>query len=259
MTKRPGPIDADHNALFLDVDGTLLAIQSHPDAVVADPALLELIAGLQQHFAGAVALVSGRTIAALDRIFAPLQLSAAGAHGTEARVGGGAVERDPAHGLPDAVIARLQDFAGAHDGLVLEDKPGGASLHYRQAPTLEQRCRRFVRELMDDLHADFRVIDGDKVLELAPVGASKGEAIRGLLGRDPFAGRRPVFVGDDTTDEDGFRAVNALGGISVRVGAREGSAAEHVLEDIDAVRRWLAASIDKRITTDAGDCSIAQP
>jgi trehalose 6-phosphate phosphatase len=241
MDAYPGTIDAAHHALFLDVDGTLVEIDPHPDQVVADVSLRERLAGLAERMDGAVALVSGRTIAALDRIFAPLGLSAAGGHGAEVRVANGAIEPATQLKLPAAVQAALGEFAARHEGLLFEPKPGGATLHYRRAPDLENECRALLQHLLAGLGPDYRLIDGKMVLELIPVAASKGEAVRILMQRAPFAGRRPVFVGDDVTDEDGFRAVNALGGLSIRVGTLDGSDARHALPDIAAVLRWLDA------------------
>lgn len=257
MTTRPAPIDATDSALFLDVDGTLLAIEPHPDQVVADASLRALLDRLSRNLGGALALISGRTITAIDRIFAPLQLPAAGAHGTELRVSTGASIDDASHALPGHVLAALQDFAGSHEGLLLEPKPGGASLHYRRAPELEAACRRLLHSLQDELGPEYRLIDGKMVLELAPLAASKGEAIRALMHEAPFAGRLPVFVGDDTTDEDGFRVVNAMGGTSIRVGRLDGSAAVHVLDDVDAVREWLGAAV-RAGSPGKGDASLAQ-
>lgn len=258
MDQRPGIIDTDHCALFLDVDGTLLEIETNPDAVRADEALRGLLERLYRRLGGAMALVSGRTLDALDRIFAPLELPAAGAHGVELRVTAGGRRMLAPHDLPVTVTAALRDFAGRHEGLLLEPKPGGASLHYRRAPALENECRRFMQSLIDELRADYRLIDGKMVLEIAPVAVNKGEAIRALLHESPFGGRRPVFAGDDTTDEDGFRVVNALGGMSVRVGPVRRSAASHALANTADVRYWLAVLATAKPAANDEERSIAQ-
>ena len=239
MDQYPGTIDAAHYALFLDVDGTLVEIDPQPDRVRADERMRDRLLRLSRRMEGALALVSGRTITALDRIFAPLSLPAAGGHGAELRAADGLVVAASPLRLPDAVQARLGRFAAAHEGLLLEPKPGGATLHYRRAPELENECRRLVQGLLAELGDDYRMIDGKMVLELMPLAASKGEAVLALMQRPPFAGRRPVFVGDDVTDEDGFRAVNALGGLSIRVGDLAGSDARYALADVAAVCRWL--------------------
>jgi trehalose 6-phosphate phosphatase len=230
--------EIDNSALFLDVDGTLLELQQRPDTVRSTEALNQRLLILCELLDNALALVSGRTIAALDTIFAPLRLPAAGAHGSELRLPDGTLSA-AGHTLPEDILTRMQRFAVQDDGLLLELKPGGASLHYRQAPQLEKACRQFMQALTEELSLEFRLIDGKKVLELAPLGASKGEAIREFLHHAPFAGRRPVFIGDDVTDEDGFRVVNALGGMSILVGERDATEAGFVLKNVSAVHDWM--------------------
>ncbi len=258
MDQHPGRLDAAHHALFLDVDGTLVEIESYPDRVRADERMRDRLLRLSRRLEGALALVSGRTIAALDRIFAPLSLPAAGGHGAELRAADGLVVSATPLQLPDTVQAKLGRFAAAHDGLLLEPKPGGATLHYRRAPELENECRRLVQGLLAELGDEYRIIEGKMILELMPLAASKGEAVQALMRRPPFAGRRPVFVGDDVTDEDGFRAVNALGGLSVRVGDLAGSDARYALADVAAVCRWLDEIAAESLAKE-GDSILVQP
>jgi trehalose 6-phosphate phosphatase len=241
-------IDLATTALFLDVDGTLLEFREDPAAVSADESLVELLVSLCAMLDGALSLVSGRPVADIDRIFAPAVLPAAGAHGAELRPNPAAATEVAAAALPDAVMTALVGFAARDDGLLLEKKPGGASLHYRKAPQLEVRCRRFMDELLPGIANDFRLIPGKFVFELAPRGHDKGLAIREMMRRTPFAGRRPVFFGDDVTDEDGFRAVNALDGLSVLVGEPRESAAGYALDSIPAVRQWLKSIVMQRPT-----------
>ena len=244
MERPPATLDAANAALFLDVDGTLLDFVDHPDDVAADDDLKSLLGNLHGRVGGALALVSGRTIASLDRIFAPLCLPAAGGHGVELRADGAEATPAATHRLPDDVLVALEKFASEHNGVLVEIKPGGAALHYRRTPHLERQCRERVLSLMEHRLTEFRVLDGNMVLEVAPAAANKGEAIVALLHAPAFAGRRPVFLGDDVTDEDGFRAVNALGGLSIRVGERAGSAAQYAVDDTDDVRRWLEQALD---------------
>lgn len=239
MRSLPTTIDRAGTALFLDIDGTLLEIRDRPEEVAASRDLIDLLERLSGLLDGALSLISGRSIAEIDRIFAPVRFPAAGAHGAEIRLHP-ADEVDAASTrLPDAVMASLAGFADAHTGLLLERKLGGASLHYRMAPHLEAECRALVDKLMTEVGQDFRLIPGKMVFELAPRGHSKGKAIVAMMNRKPFAGRRPVFFGDDVTDEDGFRAVNEMQGISVRVGEDPDSAASFCLGSVAAVRRWL--------------------
>jgi trehalose 6-phosphate phosphatase len=231
----PTTIETADTALFLDVDGTLLEIRDRPE---------ELLDGLSSLVDGALSLISGRSIADIDRIFAPSRFPAAGSHGAELRLHPSDDVDFHAAALPPGILSRLSEFAASHEGLLLELKSGGASLHYRMAPTLESRCRQLVEELMAEIGQEFRLIPGKMVFELAPRGHNKGKAIAAMMNRKPFAGRRPVFVGDDVTDEDGFRTVNAMRGISVRVGEDRDSAAAFTLGSVADVRRWLESIMD---------------
>lgn len=232
-------IDPLKSALFLDVDGTLLDIVDDPADVVADDHLVRAVLAAQKRLRGAIALVSGRTLAEIDRIFAPACLPAAGTHGIEIRLPDGHVEHAGTASMAAEVVTFLKDFADRHPGLLLERKAAGVALHYRRAPELETEARGAVDRALDAVGSDFRLIDGKMVLEIAPRAHHKGAALERFM-RDPvYAGRQPVFFGDDVTDEDGFAAVNAMGGVSVKVGSGQGSAARYSIPDIAAVRRWL--------------------
>lgn len=236
-------------ALFLDVDGTLLHLEEHPDAVEVSDHLRSILKTLEEIFDGAVALVSGRRIEDLDRLFAPIRLRAAGLHGLELRDGedGMRVIGDPA--ALDPLRRPLRDFSEANEGLLLEDKDRALALHYRKAPHLAEECRALVRRLTAGRESDLRVIDGKMVLEIKPRLSNKGLAVSDLMKTPPFRGRKPVFIGDDVTDEDGFLVVNALGGYSIRVGNKTGSSARYQLNDVVAVIDWLE-SLPGRIEVD---------
>ena len=148
--------------------------------------------------------------------------------------------------MPPAILERIREFASNSPGLLLEEKRGGVSLHYRRAPELEKQCTTFVQSLLPEIEQDFRLIAGKMVFEFAPKEHHKGAAISEMMQREPFTRRRAVFVGDDVTDEDGFRAVIALGGIAIRVGDNRDSEAEYSLPDVAAVHHWLE-SIEQRI------------
>ena len=237
-------IEPAETALFLDVDGTLLEIRDRPEEVVADAGLITLLDELSAAFGGALSLISGRSVAQIDRIFAPIRFPAAGAHGAELRLHPQDDVSVTTQPLPASVLSRLSTLVDSHEGLLLERKNGGASLHYRMAPELETRCRQLVDEVMTEIEGEFRLIPGKMVFELAPRGHDKGKAIAAMMNRKPFAGRRPVFVGDDVTDEDGFRTVNAMGGVSVRVGEDSDSAAAYSLGSVADLRHWLESIMD---------------
>jgi trehalose 6-phosphate phosphatase len=240
MPQPPADLGARTPALFLDVDGTLVDIQSHPGDVRADADLIALLVDLAARLGGALSLISGRSIAEIDRIFAPQRFCCAGSHGTELRLREGdvIVAED---GFPGDILQRVRQFADEREGLLVEEKSAGLALHYRRAPDLEPQCRELVADVMRELGTGFRLIDGKMVLEIAPRNHHKGEAIRELLRHSPFQGRRPVFLGDDVTDEDGFRIVNILGGLSIRVGEGGETAAHYALDDVQAVHEWLRA------------------
>jgi trehalose 6-phosphate phosphatase len=230
---------ADGWALFLDIDGTLLELAAHPAAVTVDLHLAHLLRGLYDETAGAVALISGRTVADADSLFAPLRLCVAGQHGAERRDfdGGLHVHAPPLDGLRRAA-ERLRRLVAAHPGLVLEEKGMNVALHFRGAPLLEAELVPLLERLVSELGQDFELQAGKMVLEIKPTGRDKGTAIEEFMQEHPFRGRVPIFIGDDLTDEYGFALVNRLGGHSIKVGPGA-SAAQWHLADASAVRGWL--------------------
>jgi trehalose 6-phosphate phosphatase len=240
MPERPPlPSPSASWALFLDVDGTLLEVAERPDAVRVDPALARLMARLHRATAGALGLVSGRSVAGLDALFAPLVLPAAGQHGLERRDAAGKVHQHPFPVPPLRRAAeRLAEFAARHAGLLLEDKGANLALHYRQAPQLAEAARGAASAAAAELGAGFELQAGKMVFEIKPGGRDKGLAIEEFMREPPFRGRTPVFVGDDATDEYGFGVVNRLGGHAIKVGAGP-SCARWRLGDAAEVRDWL--------------------
>lgn len=228
-------------ALFLDFDGTLAEIAEHPDAVAVDPALPPLLSELQAMLDGALALVSGRPISFLDARLAPFHGDAAGLHGTERRVRGTLHSCRPDE-FPDLrrCVARLHALYDATPGVIVEDKGCTVAVHWRLAPERESEVRASVAALADALGDGYRVQYGKAVAEILPAASGKGEVIARFLDEAHYRGRRPIFVGDDLTDEDGFRAVNARDGISIRVGAGE-TVAPRRMPSPTALREWLAA------------------
>ncbi len=236
------PIRRRDWALFLDVDGTLLEIARHPDAVHVSQRLRLALLAASARESGALALVSGRGLADLDRLFEPHRFPAAGLHGLERRDAFGRLSRpsvEPAE--LDGVRARLARVASASAAVFIEDKGCTLAVHYRQAMHLESDIVAVVQAAAADLHPRFHVQTGKCVLEIKPVACSKGAAIEAFMDEPPFRGRLPVFVGDDDTDEDGFAAVNARGGLSVHVGYHGPTAAHWRFTDSNLVIRWLGA------------------
>ena len=236
----PPPLRAADIALFLDVDGTLLEIEREPGAVHVPDRLCRVLENLQSATAGALALVSGRSLRQLDRLFSPLILSAAGLHGLERRnlrVGTEKAAPDPA--ILKRARERLAAFAASTEGVLLEDKGLTLALHYRNAPAAADAALAVAEAAVAASGGALVLLGGKMVLELKPPGVDKGAAIAAFMDEPPFAGRRPVFAGDDVTDEAGFATINAMGGISIRIGDGSPTAATYGHENVAAVQTWL--------------------
>jgi trehalose 6-phosphate phosphatase len=223
-------------ALFLDFDGTLVDIAPRPEAVRVPSELIERLSAVQELLGGALAVISGRPIEQIDQFLRPLRLPAAGVHGAERRGADGLIQLLDTHPL-DQVDAAARTLAARHPGLQLENKRGSLALHYRQAPHLEQLCLDTMQAAVD-ASPGLVLLRGKMVAEAKPGGASKGHAIEAFMAEAPFRGRRPVFIGDDVTDEAGFAAVQRLGGLGVKVGEGE-TAAQHRLPDPQALWQLL--------------------
>jgi len=243
---RPCPPALDpQSALFLDVDGTLLEIAPRPELVRVPHRLPALLMSLSEQRQGALALISGRPLAELDRLFQPWCGAAAGLHGVERRRADGRLDRilDSASGAAlDQIRPQLAALALDASGLILEDKGATLALHYRAMPDREQELRAYAEALQRQAGTATRLIAGKMVIEFQSGNVNKGLAIAAFMAEPPFIGRRPVFVGDDTTDEDGFSEIGKRGGFAVRVGAACETQAHYALPSVAAVLAWLAKS-----------------
>jgi trehalose 6-phosphate phosphatase len=206
-------------AVFTDFDGTLVDIAETPDAVHVPSNLTEQIDRATREFDHAFAVITGREIADIDRFLSPLQLPIAGAHGSQRRRADGSIEE-----LDDELIAGAEEIARAmeplmvsHPELLLEPKSGAVALHYRQAPDLADICRQMLEDVLAD-HPQYSLVEGKMVYEARPIGFDKGAALRAFMQEEPFQGRTPIFIGDDRTDEDAFRAAQELGGVGIKLG-----------------------------------------
>jgi trehalose 6-phosphate phosphatase len=206
-------------AIFTDFDGTLVEIAETPDAVEVPDNLAHQLARAVRELDSAFAVLTGREIEDIDRFLAPLHLPIAGAHGTQRRRADGVVETvDPAAILGAEEIAQaVAPLVMANPLLLLETKEGAVALHYRQAPELEAAVRIAMEEAVHSV-PDFTLVAGKMVLEARPRAASKGDALRAFMREEPFLGRTPIFIGDDTTDEDAFIAAQELGGVGIKLG-----------------------------------------
>ena len=231
-------------ALFLDFDGTLVEIAPSPDSVKVDRRLPAALDSVRLRLGGALALVSGRPISFLDAMMQPFSFDAAGLHGAQIRVAGALREQaDTPDAMREATRALIR-FANSHVGIIVEDKDLSVALHWRLAPRLHDEALDLMRNLARSMGPTVRLQEGKAVAELVPASASKGGAIASLMQVEAYAGRLPVFIGDDITDEAGFAAVNAMGGLSVRIGAGETIAGCRLDSPTDLRRILLAAADD---------------
>ncbi|MCF3932228.1 trehalose-phosphatase [Acuticoccus sp. M5D2P5] len=227
----------DHPALFLDFDGTLVEIAERPDGIVVASDLPEILMRLVDALGGAVAVVSGRQVAQIDQ-YLSVPVPVAGMHGLERRLKPGeAVEAAPPPAEMETLRERLQASPLIGNGVKLEDKGAGLAVHYRAAPDRRDEVLATMNALIADLPA-LQLIDGKMVVEAKGKGFDKGAAVDFFMERAPFAGRTPIFIGDDTTDEDGIRAAAAIGGFGIKVGDGP-SAAQYRLSTVTAVHHWL--------------------
>ncbi|ADJ61720.1 trehalose-phosphatase [Herbaspirillum seropedicae] len=247
MTEQTRPYDVAADALFLDFDGTLVDLAPQPDGIVVPPELITLLQQIQLESDGALAIVSGRPLDQLDFFLAPLRLPAAGVHGAERRTADGRILQQP---VPDVqhLRERLLPLVDSHSGLQLELKRGALALHYRHAAHLEQRC---VDTMMEALRHEpgFTLLHGKMVVEAKP-HINKGDAVAAFLHEAPFRGRRPVFIGDDVTDEAGFAIAQGevFGGLGIKIGAGPTQALQR-LADPAAVLGLLRQSVEVRSTS----------
>jgi trehalose 6-phosphate phosphatase len=227
-------------ALFFDFDGTLVDLAAQPEAVIVPSGLIDTLGALDKYLGGAIAMISGRPIEQVDAFLHPLQLPVAGVHGTERRARDGTVTLLSTHPLELVEKAALA-LADQYPQLRVENKRGSVALHYRQAPELEPLCMQAMQGAVEE-SPGLTLLRGKMVVEAKPGGASKGHAIEAFLKEPPFAGRMPVFVGDDFTDEVGFSTVQRMGGLGVKVG--EGaSVAWHRLTSPAVLRNELQTAV----------------
>ena len=225
-------------AFFFDFDGTLASIVDDPRAVAIDADVLRALAGLHTASGGALAVVSGREIATLDGFLSPLCLPLGGAHGSERRDAAGALHRvEVAQGSIERLAEELDRLAATEDGLLVERKRASVALHYRRRPDLEASCRGMARDLAA-LSDGVSVLEGKMVVELKLSGRTKGDLIADFMAEAPFHGRRPIFFGDDVTDEDAFGVLPRWDGLSVKIGDGP-TAAGYRIPDPAALHAWL--------------------
>ena len=243
---RPPPAPQRNWAYFLDFDGTLVDIADRPEGVRVKQELVGLLSKVNQITDDAVVLVSGRPISDLDHHLKPLKLRASGLHGLEYRLdpNGPIIRCGLRAAALDAARSALAAFARSHEGVQIEDKGRTISVHFRRAPEYKAQAQRATDDALSALGPEFVRLSGKMVFELKPRNVHKGQVVDKFMNSPAFSKRLPVFVGDDVTDEDGFSACNARGGVTVRVGkANMPTKATFRLRDVEAVEDWLRSLV----------------
>jgi trehalose 6-phosphate phosphatase len=231
-------INLENDAILLDIDGTLLDIAPTPDDVHVPAALRRSLVRLVSSTGGALALISGRTLESVDALFAPLITAAVGCHGAQLRAKPESPTELPVPPLSEAIRQAFSDVTLLQPGVRVEDKHFTLAFHCRLAPDREEPLFELLRARLAPFVSEYTLMRGKFIFEIKPRNCTKGEALRVLMRRAPFAGRRPVFFGDDTTDEYAFAALHQFGGIGVSVGQRMPNAS-YMVDTPRNIRHWL--------------------
>lgn len=227
-------------SLFLDFDGTLVQLASRPDFVKVEAKLSDLLAILSTKLQGRLAIVTGRPAEQVRTLFGQPKFAIAGSHGVELHWPDGRVVTPSFHDDRAVILQRARELAETYAGLIVEDKPFGVALHYRLAPQAERACISLATRLAED--TGYLLQTGKMVVELKFSSGDKGDAVKAFMSEPPMMDGRPIFIGDDDTDEAGFLMASHLGGVGVLVGATKETAAAYRLADVDETLRWLKAA-----------------
>lgn len=243
MQLLPAVVTPSQTAFFFDFDGTLVELAPTPDGILVPTEMVSLLHDLRRLSHGAVAIVSGRGIDSIDSFLGIPDLPVAGMHGAERRDANGDTQRV---GFNDERLLRMEqvlaDVVSRNPGMLLEIKGAALALHYRNAPEREAVARAAAERLVADYAGAYVLQPGKMVYEIKPKDVDKGRALRAFLDEPPFAGRTPLFAGDDLTDEKGFAVVNEHGGLSIKVGGGDTIARARV-ESVDSLLAWLGSIV----------------
>ncbi|MFX1734453.1 trehalose-phosphatase [Paraburkholderia sp. A1RI_3L] len=243
MQLLPAVVTPSQTAFFFDFDGTLVELAPTPEGILVPTEMVSLLHDLRRLSHGAVAIVSGRGIDSIDSFLGIPDLPVAGMHGAERRDANGDTQRV---GFNDERLLRMEqvlaDVVSRNPGMLLEIKGAALALHYRNAPEREAVARAATERLVADYAGAYVLQPGKMVYEIKPKDVDKGRALRAFLDEPPFAGRTPLFAGDDLTDEKGFAVVNEHGGLSIKVGGGDTIARARV-ESVDSLLAWLGSIV----------------
>ncbi|MCB2078567.1 MAG: trehalose-phosphatase [Novosphingobium sp.] len=228
------------SSVFLDFDGTLVEIAPQPDAIEVAAGLADTLRRLRDKLEGRLGIVSGRSLEDLTNYLDIEDIALAGSHGGEFRAAGSTVIEALATPVPERATTALRELTESRRGLRIEPKPFSVALHYRNGPEFEGEVLSLARELADGMQLVLK--RGKMVAELLTPGADKGSAVRKFMDMEPFSGTMPLFLGDDVTDEDAFRAVTDLSGGGILVGPQRETHAKWRLGSVDRVHDWLRAA-----------------
>src|SRR5258705_7221896 len=240
MQALPAVLSPGETAFFFDFDGTLVELAPTPDGVLVQPRVIDLLTELRSLTNGALAIVSGRGIDSIDAFLGMPDMPIAGLHGGERRDANGDTQRI---GFHDERLLRMEqvlaEVVNANPGMLLEIKGAAVALHYRNAPDREPIAREATTRLVAEYPETYVLQPGKMVYEIKPKDVDKGRSVRAFLDEPPFAGRTPIFAGDDLTDEKGFAVVNEFHGLSIKVGGGD-TIARARIGSVGALHAWLS-------------------
>lgn len=238
------PLDLLEGAsLFLDFDGTLVELEARPDETRVNDRVRTLMARLSAKLDGRLAIISGRPLDQIDALFGGAEFAISGSHGLEVRMPDGSLSVPIRPVGLDLALSEVRGLAARHEGLVIEDKPFGVSLHYRLAPHTEAECQALVRAMAEQDGLQLQL--GKMMVEVRVAGKDKGHGLRALMQSPAMVATRPVFIGDDDTDEPALAAAEAMGGAGIVVDPVRPSAARYRLDDVAATLAWLESAVDR--------------
>ena len=237
----PKPLSLRDCALFLDLDGTLAPIAARPQDVRPDPRRTGLLERLADALDGRLAVVTGRTLADVDRILEGRVVAVAAVHGLVRRDAQGRLHETRPHPALEQAGEAFREFSGRDSGLIVEEKGLSVALHFRLARHHAEAARELAHRIAEA--TGLTVQDGDMVEELRTPGPTKADSVLAFMAEDPFKGASPIFIGDDSTDEDGFAAAHQLHGSGILVGPSRATGAKFRLPGVEATLSWLEAAL----------------
>ena len=239
------PKDIRQVALFLDVDGTLYEIKNSPSLIKPCFKLQKKLHTIRNRLGGALGLISGRSLDDLDRIFDNNKIPLAGNHGAQLRDALRTNEYQADNGNIKGIAQKIGELLNEQKNIEIENKGSNLTVHFRNSTIDRKEINKIIMELVK-YEPKLTFLKGKEVIEVKPLGYNKGTAISYFMRTKPFIKRRPIFIGDDVSDEDGFETVNKKGGWSVRVGNYKRSKANFFLPNVKSVHEIMKQLLKSR-------------